>query len=253
MFSLAFSCCAYLGFVLVFGYFAAFADGVLVPKHVDSGQGAGTPAAFFVDFGLMLLFGLTHSIMARPHFKQAVTRVVPPALERSTYVVVATAALALLMWQWRPLPSLVWRVERPSLVAALWLGNGVSWAAAGIATFLIDHFELFGVNQALAGFRRASLERRGFITPLFYKYVRHPMMTALLLAFWLAPRMSVGHLLLALGMSAYILIGVHFEERSLLRELGHAYVQYQRSTPKFLPFFGRAPAAERADGSPGRR
>ena len=253
MLGLAYSFCGYLGFLGVFSYFAAFTDGVLVPKHVDSGAWASTTTALFVDVSLMLLFGLTHSIMARERFKRMLTRVVRPELERATYVLVASAVLALLIWQWRPLPVVLWRAERPALVTALWLGNLVSWACAGVATFLIDHFELFGVKQALAGFRRASLERRGFITPLFYKYVRHPMMTALLLAFWLTPTMSAGHLLLALGMSVYILVGVHFEERALVRDLGRAYLDYQRSTPKFLPFVGTVSAVERANGSPDPR
>ena len=243
MLGIVYSFVSYLGFLLVFGYFAPFADGVLVPKHVDSG--AASSGALLVDVALILGFGLTHSIMARPQFKRMLTRVIPSELERATYVLVATVMLALLIWQWRPLPTVLWNIEQPVLAALLWAANVASWAAAGVSTFLIDHFELFGLTQALAAFRRSSLQRRGFVTPFFYRYVRHPMMTAFMLAFWLTPRMTAGHLLLAFGMSCYILIGVYFEERALVRELGHVYLAYQHSTPKFLPFGGKKKAAPR--------
>lgn len=243
MLGIAFSFASYCAFLLVFGYFAPFTDGVLVPKHVDSG--APTSMALPIDLALILGFGLTHSIMARPRFKQMLTRALPAELERATYVLVASAMLALLIWQWRPVNAVLWRIDQPVLVALLWAANVASWAAAGVATFLIDHFELFGLTQALARFRRASLPRRGFVTPFFYRYVRHPMMTALLLAFWLTPKMTLGHLILAVGMSCYILIGVYFEERALVRDLGHVYLDYQRSTPRFLPFGGKKKAAPR--------
>ncbi len=243
MLGIAYSLASYLAFLLVFGYFAPFADGVLVPKHVDSGSAAGASAALLVDCALITGFGLTHSIMARPRFKRVLTRVIRPELERATYVLVASVMLALLMWQWRPLPLVLWQVEQPPLATLLWIGNVVSWGAAGIVTFLIDHFELFGLTQAFAAFRRKSLDSRGFVTPLFYRYVRHPMMTGFMLAFWLTPKMTVGHLLLALGMSCYILIGVYFEERALVRDLGRVYLDYQHRTPKFLPFGGKNKAA----------
>jgi protein-S-isoprenylcysteine O-methyltransferase Ste14 len=238
MFGLIYSVVSYLGFLATFVYLACFSDGVLVPKHVDSGAPGPVALALTVNLGLILLFGLQHSVMAREGFKRGLTRIVPQHLERATFVLASWLVLALLMWQWRPLNGELWSVDNTALVAVLWAVNALGWLGVPFVSFLIDHFDLFGVKQAFNAFRRASMERQGFVTPLLYKYVRHPMMTCLFIAFWVTPHMSVGHLLLSLGMSAYILIGVHFEERALARELGSAYVGYQASTPKFLPFGG---------------
>jgi protein-S-isoprenylcysteine O-methyltransferase Ste14 len=156
-------------------------------------------------------------------------------VERATFVLASSAALALLMWQWRPLSGELWHVSAPIPAAALWAVNALGWLAVPVSSFLIDHFDLFGLKQAFAGFRRVSLQRRGFVTPLFYRYIRHPIMTGLLLGLWVTPHMTFGHLLLSLGMSAYIVIGVRFEERALARELGAVYESYQARTPRFFP------------------
>jgi protein-S-isoprenylcysteine O-methyltransferase Ste14 len=238
MLGLIYSLVSYAGFLGVFTYFALFSDGILVPKHVDSGEPSGLALALAVNLALLLVFGLQHSIMAREGFKRAWTRLIPEHLERATYVLASSLALALFIWQWRPLPARVWSVEWAPAAALLWCINALGWLGGTFSTFLIDHFDLFGIKQAFHAFRRSSYQRRGFVTPLVYKYMRHPLMAGLLIGFWVTPHMSLGHLVLSLGMSAYILIGVHFEERSLVRALGPEYVRYQASTPRFLPLRG---------------
>ncbi len=238
MLGLVYSSLSYLAFLVVFTYFALFSDGVLVPKHVDTVSTSEPLAAIFVNLGLLLLFGLQHSIMARSSFKRAVTRFIPPHLERSTFVLVSAFALGTLTWQWRAVGGDVWRVESTALAAPLWTINALGWLGVPITSFMIDHFDLFGLKPAFHAFRRKSVARKGFVVPLFYRYVRHPMMSSMLLGFWVTPHMTIGHLLLSAGMTLYIVIGVHFEERSLVRELGGIYALYQASTPKFLPFSG---------------
>ena len=235
MLGLIYSLVSYAGFLGVFTYFAFFSTAVLVPRHVDSGHAVGWAPALAVDLALLLVFGLQHSIMAREGFKRAWTRWIPPQLERATFVLASTLALALLIWQWQPLPARVWNVESLPAVVLLWSVNALGWLGGTFSTFLIDHFDLFGIKQAFHAFRRTSYQSRGFVTPILYKYMRHPLMSGLLVGFWVTPQMSVGHLVLSLGMTAYILVGVQFEERSLVRALGADYVRYQASTPKFLP------------------
>jgi methanethiol S-methyltransferase len=250
MFGFIYSLASYLGFLAVFTYFAWFSDGVGVPKTVDSGLSGDVASALIVNGGLLLLFGLQHSIMARPGFKRVLTRIVPEHLERATFVLASSAALGLLMWQWRPLPSVVWSIQSRAALVPLWVVNALGWLGVPLASFMIDHFGLFGVKQAFKRFQRASLERRGFVAPMFYKYVRHPMMTALLVGLWVTPQMTVGHLCLTIGMSIYVAVGVHFEERALVRELGSAYVHYQASTPKFLPGGTRTAAPPASAATP---
>jgi protein-S-isoprenylcysteine O-methyltransferase Ste14 len=246
MLGLAYSVVSYVAFLITFGYFALFSDGVLVPKSVDSGSAMSPGVAVAVDVGLMLLFGLQHSLMARAALKRRLTRMLPPSVERATYVLASVLVLLLLMWQWRPLPFELWNVESRALVIPLWTINALGWLGVPASSFMIDHFNLFGLKQALAGFRGQSLQEKGFVVPLFYRYVRHPMMTSLLVAFWVTPHMTLGHLLLSAGMTVYIVIGVHFEERALLRELGGAYELYRQTTPQFLPLGGKKTALRRS-------
>jgi protein-S-isoprenylcysteine O-methyltransferase Ste14 len=248
MFGLVYGVLSYLGFLAVFVDFALFTDGCWVAKTVDSGLLHSPSSALLVDLGLMLLFGLHHSIAARSWFKRWLTRVVPLSLERATFVLGSWLILALLIWQWRPIPSPLWSVKSPAASALMWGVNALGWLGVPLSSLLIDHFDLFGVKRAFNGFRRTSFEGKGFVTPLLYKYVRHPMMTSLLIAFWVTPQMTLGRLLLSLGMTVYILIGVHFEEQALVEELGVAYVRYQASTPKFLPL--RRPTATKVDAAP---
>jgi methanethiol S-methyltransferase len=235
MLGFIYSVASYVAFLVTFVYFAWFSDGVGVPRTVDNAPPAPLAAALAINVGLMLLFGLQHSIMARPRAKRALTLFVPERLERATYVLASSAALALLMWQWRRVDGVLWHVPSFPLAALLWAVNALGWLGVPLCSFMIDHFDLFGLKPALNGFRKVSFERRGFVVPLLYKYVRHPMMTSLLVGLWVTPHMTGGHLLLSLGMTAYVIVGVHFEERALARELGQAYALYQATTPKFFP------------------
>jgi methanethiol S-methyltransferase len=235
MLGLLYSITSYGLFLGVFTYFAVFSDGVIVPKTVDSGTPTSIAVAVIINLTLILLFGLQHSVMARTSFKRVMTRVIPPALERSTYVLASSLVLALVMWQWRPLPSVLWHVNNSTAATTLWCINAVGWLGVPACSFLIDHFDLFGIKQAVHGFRRTTFTKKGFVTPLFYKYLRHPMMTFLLIGLWVTPHMTTGHILLSAGMTIYVLIGVHFEERSLAKELGAEYERYQATTSKFLP------------------
>ena len=244
---LVYSAASYLFFLSTFVYLALFSDGVLVAKSVDTGSAGDLTSALTLDLSLLLLFGVQHSVMARASFKQVLTTVVPVHLERATFVLASSAVLVLLMWLWRPLPSVLWSVESPYVAGALWTLNALGWLGVPVCSYMIDHFDLFGLKQPLQHFRRVSVARTGFVTPLLYKYVRHPMMTFFLLALWATPSMTLGHLVLSLGLSLYIFVGVHFEERALRRELGDDYVRYQRSTPRFFPIGAREPveASER--------
>lgn len=235
MLGLLYSFASYGLFLAAFAYFAVFSDGIIVPKTVDSGPPSSIAVATIINLTLILLFGLQHSIMARASFKRAIIRVIPPALERATFVLASSLVLILLMWQWRPLASVLWQVDNSAAAMTLWSINAIGWLGVPASSFLIDHFDLFGIKQALHAFRRTTSDPKGFVTPLFYKYLRHPMMTFLMLGLWVTPHMTVGHLLLSAGMTIYILIGVHFEERSLAKELGADYERYQATTSKFFP------------------
>jgi protein-S-isoprenylcysteine O-methyltransferase Ste14 len=240
---------SYLGFLGVFVYFAWFTSGPGITKTVDSGVPGALVPSLAVDLGLILLFGLQHSIMARSGFKRRLTRLLPQGLERTTYVLASSLALAALVWLWRPLPFVLYHVPGRGLAAALYVISALGWLGVPFSSLLIDHFDLFGVKRAFNAWRHRSFTPRGFVTPLLYKYVRHPMMTSLFFGLWATPHLTLGHLVLSAGMSIYIVVGVHFEERALAAELGPAYVRYQASTPKFLPFGKSAATPERAPES----
>ena len=211
-----------------------------MPTSVDHGHSAAWPEAVWVDILLLALFGVQHSVMARRSFKQWWTRVVPPAVERSTFVLATSLVLALLFWQWRPIPEpILWQVDRPAvaqlLVALFWLG----WALVLVSTFLIDHFELFGLQQVFARLTGRKMPVSQFKTPLLYRYVRHPLYLGLLLTFWSVPVMTAGHLLFSAGASAYTLIGIWFEERDLVAQFGDRYRRYRQEVGMLLPRAGR--------------
>jgi protein-S-isoprenylcysteine O-methyltransferase Ste14 len=231
---LLYSVVSYAVFLAVFLYLIAFVGNVGVPRSIDAGPAVGAAAALAIDLALILLFGLQHSVMARPAFKRWITRGIPPAMERSTFVLAASAVLALLFWQWRPLPATVWRFEGATAVA-LAVACALGWATVLLSTFLINHFDLFGLRQAWLNFVQRPLTPLPFRTTLLYRLVRHPIMLGFLIAFWFTPHMTVGHLLFALGMTVYILIGVRHEERDLAQALGEPYVAWRRETPAFLP------------------
>jgi methanethiol S-methyltransferase len=227
-------------FLLVFLYLLAFLAN-LAPISVDLGRDMGSPAsALVVNIGLLLLFGLQHSVMARPGFKRGWTRAVPKEMERSLYVLIASAVLALLMWQWRPIPMpVLWHADAAWGVALGWSVMGIGVAVLLWATFLINHFELFGLQQGWLTLRGGELRGPAFVTPYLYKIVRHPLYVGWLLIFWGAPTMTAGHFLFSAGMSAYILIAIRFEERDLVQHIGEPYQRYRQQVPALLPRPGR--------------
>jgi methanethiol S-methyltransferase len=225
---------AYGFFLAVFLYLVAFLGNLFVPRSIDLGPAADTATAIAIDLLLIALFGLQHSVMARPAFKRWITQWLPAPVERSTYVLAGSLVLALLFWQWRPITATVWQAEG-GIALLLWGVFALGWATVLLSTFLINHFDLFGLRQSWMNLRNRPLKPLVFRTTLLYRLVRHPIMLGFLLAFWFTPSMSAGHLLFTLGMTLYILVGVHYEERDLVRALGKEYVDYRRGTPAFVP------------------
>jgi protein-S-isoprenylcysteine O-methyltransferase Ste14 len=230
----------YAAFFLSFVYLVGFVAGYpALPTHVDKGIDAAPAMAVIVDVLLIALFGVQHSVMARPAFKARWMRIVPPAVERSVFCLATAAVLAVLFVFWHPVGGTLWHVRDP-------LGAGILWGlfAAGfgivfISTWLINHFELFGLAQAWSHFRGHEPQPLAFRTPLFYRLVRHPIYLGFLLAFWATPHMSLGHLLLAAGFTVYILIGIRYEERDLMVHFGNTYGEYRARVGMVLPWLGR--------------
>lgn len=216
-------------------YFFGFSANLAVPRSVDVGSAAPWPVALGVDLLLLALFGLQHSLMARSGFKRWWTRLVPTAVERSTYVVATTGMLALLFWLWLPIPApLLWRFDGIA-AGLLWGAFGLGCALVLGSSFLINHFELFGLQQVHARLLRRPMPAAQFRTPLLYRQVRHPLYAGLLLTLWAVPVMSIGRALFAFGLSVYILIGIAFEERDLVRQFGERYRSYQRHVAMLIP------------------
>ncbi len=224
----------YLCFLGVFLYAIGFIGGFLTPTSLDGPRSTPLGAALAIDASLLLLFGLQHSVMARPAFKRRWTRCIPAPIERSTYVLFTNLALGLLFWQWRPLGGTIWDVQTPTLRAALWGLFAFGWLTVLITTFLINHFDLFGLRQVWLYFRGRPYTHLPFVTPGPYRFVRHPLYVGWLTAFWATPTMTAAHLTFALGMTAYILIAIQFEERDLVR-LHTGYADYRQRTPMLLP------------------
>ena len=227
---------AYVACLATLLYFIGFSGNLLVPRSVDSGADAPWGEALVADLLLLALFGVQHSVMARRGFKHWWTRVVPAAVERSTYVLATCAVLALMFRFWVPIHApVIWRVEQGAGVALLWGLFALGWALALASTFQIDHFELFGLQQVIARLTQRAAPETRFKTPLLYRYVRHPLYSGLLLTFWSVPVMTAGRLLFALGSTAYILIGIAFEERDLVRQFGERYRTYREQVGMLIP------------------
>jgi protein-S-isoprenylcysteine O-methyltransferase Ste14 len=235
LFALAYGTISYLFFLIVFVYAILFVGNVTVPRTIDDGITAPPAAAVAIDLSLLTLFAVQHSVMARPAFKRWWTRYVPQPIERSTYVLLASTVLALLCWQWRELPAVVWNVAwapaRIGLWALFWLG----WAIVLASTFMISHFELFGLRQVFAVWRQTPLADNRFQSTLFYRMVRHPLNLGFLIAFWSAPTMTAGRLLFAATTTVWILLAMQLEERDLVAALGAPYAAYRRTVPMLLP------------------
>ena len=242
---LLFGVAAYALFFATFLYLIAFVGNLpWVPLTVDTGGRIGSVGpSVAVDVVLIALFGLQHSVMARPGFKRAWTRIVPKPIERSVYVVAASLALILLFFVWRPIPGTVWSVGNETAVAILWALFALGWLIVLVSTFLISHFELFGLAQVWAhggGARDPAPPR--LRTPFFYRFVRHPLYSGFFIAFWATPHMSLGHLLLAAGVSVYMLIGIFYEERDLVATFGDDYREYRSRTGMLAPRLRRTKA-----------
>jgi protein-S-isoprenylcysteine O-methyltransferase Ste14 len=222
-----------------------------VPKSIDSGPQGSIAAALAIDGALLALFALQHSVMARPGFKRAWTRIVPEPVERSTYVLLSSAALLLMFWQWQPIGGIIWKVDG-GIAEAIMIGlYAVGLLVVLLSTFLINHFDLFGLRQVYLYLRGRKYTHLEFRTPFFYRYVRHPLYVGWLLTFWSAPVMTVAHLFFAVMTTAYILLAIRFEEADLIAAHGEKYRQYRNQVPMIVPAFvgnvtSGKPAAERA-------
>jgi len=228
----------YLFFLATFVYAIGFVGNMpLLPRAIDSGTSVPLAEALIVDVALLGLFAAQHSVMARRGFKRWWTRIVPEPVERSTYVLAATAVLALLLWQWRPIAQpVVWSIDHRAGRIALWTVFCLGWAVLLTSTFLINHFELFGLRQVWSRLTGLEIPAQEFRTPLLYRHVRHPLYLGFMLSFWATPRMTAGHLLFALGCSGYILIGIWFEERDLVAQFGDRYRLYRERVSMLFPW-----------------
>ena len=232
---------SYLAFFATILYAIGFVGRILVPKNIDTGAIVPAGEATLVNLLLMSLFALQHSVMARAGFKRWLTRFVPKSIERSTYVLTSSLALMLLFWQWRPLPAVVWQIDNPDLALVATGVSHLGWVIVFTSTFLINHFELFGLHQVANNLSGRPMPAPRFRTPLYYKFVRHPIYLGFIIAFWAAPVMTVGHLLFAAVTTAYIFVGIALEERDLIALFGDDYRRYRERVSMLLPW--RKPAA----------
>jgi protein-S-isoprenylcysteine O-methyltransferase Ste14 len=248
----AYGVAAYVMSLIALLYAIGFVGGFGVPKTIDSGAVTPLPEALLVNLALMSLFAIQHSVMARKPFKEWWTQYVPKSVERSTYVLFASLALFLLFWQWRPMPTIVWHVGSHPLAMALIGLSFVGWLIAVTSTWLINHFELFGLHQVANNLVGREMPAQAFRTPLYYKFVRHPIYLGFIIAFWATPTMTLGHLLFAAVTTAYILVGIMLEERDLVDMFGDEYRRYRERVSMLLPWRKSAASLPSAPLKPSR-
>jgi protein-S-isoprenylcysteine O-methyltransferase Ste14 len=227
---------AYLVFLVAILYAIGFVSGLVVPKTIDTGPVVPLVEAFVVNLLLMSLFAVQHSAMARKPFKRWLTQFIPESIERSTYVLLASLAVLLLCWQWRPIPTVVWQITNPEVAMAIMGLSFVGWLLVFTSTFLINHFELFGLHQVANNLTGRAMPVARFRTPVLYKVVRHPIYLGFIIAFWAAPTMTVGHMLFAAVTTAYIFVGIFLEERDLVALFGDEYRRYRERVGMLVPF-----------------
>jgi protein-S-isoprenylcysteine O-methyltransferase Ste14 len=243
---LAYGVVSYAMFFATFLYAVGFVGGFVVPRSIDSVPNRNLGWALLIDAMLLGVFAVQHSVMARPAFKRALTRFIPEAAERSTYVLMSSLALILVFRFWEPKGGVVWSVANPVGAALLRVGFAFGWLTVLVTTFLINHFDLFGLRQVWKFFRRQRYVSLKFVTPGPYKKVRHPLYVGWIISFWCTPQMTLAHLVFAVLTTAYILIAIQLEERDLVTVHGQDYLEYRRKTPMLVPNLGRAEAAETA-------
>jgi methanethiol S-methyltransferase len=231
---------AYLAFAITIVYAIGFVTGVGVPKTIDSGPAGEPMGSIIINLLLMSLFAIQHSVMARPQFKKWWTRIVPVAVERSTFVLLSSLVLMLLFWQWRPMPAVAWQVTNPRIAASLLGLSLLGWVLVFVSTFLINHFELFGLHQVANNLAGKTMPEARFKTPLLYNLVRHPLYLGFIIAFWATPVMTAGHLLFAAVTTAYIFVGIALEEHDLIALFGDEYRRYRQRVSMIVPFLGRS-------------
>lgn len=222
-------------FFAVFLYLMAFNADMGVAKTVSSGTPGPIAIALLINLGLIALFGIQHTIMARPGFKAALSKLMPPTMERSTYVMATNVVLIILFAYWQPLPGQLWAVSDPQWAIAVHALSGIGWVLVLISTFLTDHFDLFGLRQVTLNLLGRTYSPVEFRENLFYRWIRHPMMLGILIAVWAIPVMTYSHLVFSLSMTLYIVIGIHFEERGLRASIGKPYQEYQARTKRVIP------------------
>lgn len=238
--AVTYSILSYFAFFITVLYAIGFLGNLVVPKGIDTGEGGISAAAILINVGLLSLFAMQHSVMARPGFKKWFTKVVPAVIERSTYVLLSSLALLFLFWQWQPMTGIIWQINNDF---AYWVITAIyfaGWAVVFLSTFMINHFELFGLRQVYAYCKEQPATETPFCTRYFYTFVRHPIMLGFLICMWAAPVMTTGHLLFSAVATAYIVLAVKYlEERDLRRALGDAYVEYQQRVPMLIPRPGK--------------
>jgi methanethiol S-methyltransferase len=231
-----------ISYILFFGtflYWIGFTINYLVPKGIDGGEETSVVMALLINTALILLFGLQHSIMARQGFKEFLTKMLPKSAERSVYVLASSLIFLFIFWQWRPIPITLWTVENEIAQIFIYALFALGWIILLLSTFLINHFELFGLQQIYKNLKNHEMNTQNFRMPLFYKLVRHPMMIGVIIALWATPVMTLGHLWFAFLMTLYIIIGLQFEERDLIKTFGEKYLEYQKRVPALIPFSKR--------------